>query len=191
MRSDLDWLHIDITDDIEDLMKGERGNSIVIENNWQEKEKVIRSYDDVRGTIDAHTVDSEIKNKLAACETNCPHCLLSNKDCHKHNFGEYCSKKVKHYFQLFPTAMTCEKAREHFIKHYHAALHVLIWVKYDHFADESTIVTLPNCLHDTMEDVLNEVDDAHNNIYRRHDWRNITDWKDFTMDFDGTDVGRN
>ena len=118
LKGDLDWLYIDIEGDIEDLMKGERGNNLVIETNWKEREKVIRSYDDVCGTIDSQTVDSEIIDKLAACETNCPHCLLDNKDCHDHNFGEYCTKKVRRYFQLFPTAMTCEKAREFFIKHY-------------------------------------------------------------------------
>ena len=151
LKGDLDWLHIDITDDIEDFMKGERGNNLVIENNWQERENIVRSYDDVRGCIDAQTVDSEITDKLAACETNCPHCLLDRKDCHDHNFGEYCTKKVKRYFHLYPTAMTRETARQFFLKHYHAALHVLIWAKYDHFADESKYVDPPNCLFNTME----------------------------------------
>ena len=70
--------------------------------------------------------------------------------------------------------MTCEKAIEFFIKHYHAALHVLIWAKYDHFVDESKIASLPNCLHNTMDDVLEEVDDAHNDICTRRDWKSAT-----------------
>ena len=87
--------------------------------------------------------------------------------------------------------MTREKAREFFMKHYHAALHILIWVKYGHFADESTFVQPPNCLHNTMDNVMDEVGEAHNDICHRRDWRNITEWKDFGMDFDGADMGRN
>lgn len=37
LKGDLDWLHIDIEGDIEDLVKGARGNKLVIEVNWEEK----------------------------------------------------------------------------------------------------------------------------------------------------------
>ena len=80
----------------------------------------------MREQINGQTVDSEIIDKLAADEMNCPNCLLERKDCHDYNFGDYCTKKNKCYFQLIPTAMTRDAAREFFISKYHAALHVLI-----------------------------------------------------------------
>ena len=140
LKGDLDWVESNIQNDLEDLLKGEHGGSITVEVDWEEKENFIRSKDDVAGQINAQTVDSEIIDKLAACETNCPSCLLGRKDCHDHNFRECYAKKDKCYFQLYPAVMTCEVAKKFFIKKCHAALHVLIWVKYDHLADKSKFV---------------------------------------------------
>ena len=190
LKGDLDYVKFDIKEDIADLLKGERDGTITIEVDWQQREDNIRSQDDVIGQINGRTVDSEIIDKLAACELNCPNCLLPRKDCHDYNFGEYCTKKNKRYFQLFPTAMTRDNAREFFISKYHAALHVLIWAKYDHLADERHFLLHPPCLENTMEQVLEEVDDAHHEVCTRRHWKNITDWRELNMDFDGTDMGR-
>ena len=86
--------------------------------------------------------------------------------------------------------MTRDVAKLFFTKIYHAALHVLICVKYDHLADKSKFVLPPPCLHNRMESLLEEVDSAHNEVCNRRNWKNITDWKELGMDFDGTDVGR-
>ena len=143
LKTDLDYVKDDIEMDLEELLKGERNGCITVEQDWEEREKFFRSKDDVAGQINAQTVDSEIIDKLAVDENNCPSYLLNRKDCHDHNFGDYCSKKTKCYFQLYPTAMTCEVAKKFFVQHYHAALHVLTWVKYDHLADEAKFVLPP------------------------------------------------
>ena len=76
--------------------------------------------------------------------------------------GSTVPKKIKRYFQLYPTAMTRDVAKLFFTKYYHAALHVLIWVKYDHLADKAKFVLPHPCLQNRMENLLEEVDNAHN-----------------------------
>ena len=124
--------------------------------DYAKNENFIKSKDDVMRQIDAHTVNSEIVEHLASCETNCPICLLNHKNYHNYNFSDYCFKKVKWCFQLFPNAMKCGAARQMFIQKYHAAPHVLIWSKYDYLADKGEFVLPYPCLEGMIENVLDE-----------------------------------
>ena len=137
-----------------------------------------RSKDDVKGQIDTMSLDSETVDKIQADKSNCPHSLMNLKDCHNHNFGNYCTKKVKWYFYLFSTAVSCQRAKEFSIRKYHSAFHVLLWLKHNHLADKGTFQQPTSCLWNTMKDVCEEVNIVHHKCLIRHNWRNIADWKE-------------
>ena len=188
LKEDLDWVIADIRDDTAELHAGDK-TEIVVDVNWLEKENLIRKKNTIRGKVNPHSIDSEIADKLEADPSNCPHCYLHHSDCHDTLFGEYCKAKVVRYSSLFPTSMTRPNARTVFLKYYQAALHVLIWVKYEHVADESVFVYPPACLEATMDEVTNQIDLKHSENLDKRNWTNVSEWNETRMDFEGMDTG--